>query len=1208
MQQPCPSVTSSHECPIRARARRVATLVAVAILAVITAANAQITNPLPRDDPEDHGVDSAALADAIAAAGDLGYVLSFVVVRDGHVLGEDHWILPAGIPFQSRSVTKSVTSTLIGIAIERGYIDGPWARMVDYLPAEYVPADPAKHEIRIQHLLNMTSGFAWDEAAQVVEWLYSDDPLAYALDRPLATPPGTVFNYDTASSHLLSVILTEATGMSTEEFAVEVLFGPLGITDYLWRTCGGYNNGGHDLFLHTEDMAKLGITFLDRGRYDGQQIVSNYWVNRSTYADVHGLGDSGALLDMGYGWLWWLGTARGYPVHTAIGWGGQLVFCVPALNLVVAVHSNTSGIDEQQASAHVRAIEGVIIDRVIPAVTDRRVFRVSGRAVPELAAIDDMIENLMVEHDIHTSQIALVKDGRLVLAHGYTWDEADAEQIEPTTTFRISSISDAITSIAVHQLIEEGHLSYDTPVAATLGMESPPGQEADPRLAQVTVDHLLTHTAGWDRNESGFDPMVYQEETIAGALGTETPPTRDEIVTFMAGQPMQFDPGTSWAFGNFDYLLLELLAERASSRDFVELVLDNVYRRVGVSRARLGRTLEEELAPGETVYEGLVQGDPYRVDQENLFAGGSQVMAAPDLARVLSALFDSDDASGLLDQETLGHMLELPFPISQAIDYGRGWHGEGFMDLTDHTVGWLSDPDDGEVLYGHMGAGPGAEGFAVWNSQGVVLVWLCSKDPVVENLDDLPRIETWPDHDLWSEVGIASGPVDSAPTSAWIPVVAHADGAQGSVWRSDLAVVNRSTLSNEVRLSLPTESGWRSLELELAAGEMRAVSDVMAELGEVGLSPLWIASSEPMWLSSRTYSEDGLSTYGQYLEARCATCGLSSGDQAVLMQLREDASFRSNIGILNPWLRPAVIRVELFNGDGSEVVAFDQTVPPRQTVQLNRPFLERGGCSDEASGYAVLTVLFGREVMAYASVVDNATNDPTTIPMKSPAGATRLLVAAAAHSEGAHDSVWRTDLGLLNLSGESAVVTVTFHGDDGSAASRTVELADGAQAVLVDVVSWWGSGGSGWLELESDAAVIASSRTYDDDGQGTYGQYLDGVATTALASVGQVLWLPQLRQDEVFRSNIGLVNGGEAAASLRLRLYDAGGAELASEVVSLDAGARIQLNQPFASLAGHSDLTAGYATLAVEVGEGVLAYASVIDNASNDPTTIPAMH
>ena len=139
--------------------------------------------------------------------------------------------------------------------------------------------------------------------------------------------------------------------------------------------------------------------------------------------------------------------------------------------------------------------------------------------------------------------------------------EADVEPVQPTSLFRTGSIAKSITSIAIHQLIEDGLLSYDTRVADALGLTPPPGRSADPWLDLVTVDHLLTHTVGWDKYDGGIDPMVFQDWWISLRLGVMPPPTRNEIATFMTGEPFQFYPGTRWAYCNFGYLLLQMLAE-----------------------------------------------------------------------------------------------------------------------------------------------------------------------------------------------------------------------------------------------------------------------------------------------------------------------------------------------------------------------------------------------------------------------------------------------------------------------------------------------------------------------------------------------------------------------------------------------------------------------------------------------------------------------
>ena len=224
-------------------------------------------------------------------------------------------------------------------------------------------------------------------------------------------------------------------------------------------------------------------------------------------------------------------------------------------------------------------------------VSAQRQWTVTGQEVPGFAAIDDMIRAQMMLHEISASSLAITKDGRLVYARGYTWDRPDVEPVQPTSLFRTGSIAKSITSIAIHQLIEDGLLSYDTRVAETLGLQPPPGKVADPWLDLVTVDHLLTHTVGWDKYDGGIDPMVFRDLWVALSLGVFPPPTRHQIATFMTGEPFQFYPGTRWAYCNFGYLLLQMLAEKVTGVDFPEYVHDNLFRPVGVGRARMARML-----------------------------------------------------------------------------------------------------------------------------------------------------------------------------------------------------------------------------------------------------------------------------------------------------------------------------------------------------------------------------------------------------------------------------------------------------------------------------------------------------------------------------------------------------------------------------------------------------------------------------------------
>lgn len=827
----------------------------------------------------------------------------------------------------------------------------------------------------------------------------------------------------------------------------------------------------------------------------------------------------------------------------------------------------------------------------------QRQWTVTGQDVPELAAVDQMMREIMQENDIRGGSVAVAKDGRLVYARGFTWDQPTVDPVQPTTLFRIGSIGKSITSVAIHQLIERGQLTHSTLVQPILGLQPPPGRSADPWFDSVTVDHFLTHTSGM------YAHSVYTVvDVVAAALGVEVPPTKREITSFMPTVPFFFEPETSWDYNNFGYIMLGMLAEQVTGRDFPEYVFDNIFRPVGVSRARMPHSLPTELAPTETAYDG-VDGDAYTQIAENAFAAGLMVMSAPDLARLYSSLFDHPEASGLLDTTTLEEMLSIPFVAGEELGYGRGWKNEDFFINSGHTIGWLTNPYDTHRIHSHSGGGVGVHTLALWRSDGIVFVWFTNKDPVVETID-FPEITSWPDHDLWASVGISDDPVGSAPVESWIPAVARTDGVGDSVWRSDVGLLNRSSSTNTVRLRFHRGNQPLDREIEMAPSESRIIPDVVDWFGRSGSGPLQVFSSEALTVTSRTFNQSLDGTFGQSLDGVTATGGLESGESAVLMQLREDNTTRSNIGIHNQWRRSARLQIELYDGDGSMVIRRTKDIPAQQTVQLNRPFFKLGGRNDIESGYAIVTVLSGQDVYIYGSVIDNATGDPTAIPMKTGSGADHQWIAAAAHGGGAHGSVWRTDVCLLNRSGEAASAEIIFHRDNGETGTYSTTLSDGQQLVLGDIVAELGMAGSGAIEIDADGPLLASSRTFNSGEDGTFGLFLDGVSAQGAANDGDIVWLPQLRQNGSFRTNIGLANTGDTQARIRIFLYDASGGELVSRWKTLEAGGWMQLQEPFARLAGRSDIDSGSAKVEVASGNGVITYASVIDNATNDGTAI----
>jgi CubicO group peptidase (beta-lactamase class C family) len=828
----------------------------------------------------------------------------------------------------------------------------------------------------------------------------------------------------------------------------------------------------------------------------------------------------------------------------------------------------------------------------------------TGQEVPEFAGVDEMIRSQMVIHDISASSVAITKDGRLVYARGYTWDQPTVEPVQPTSLFRTGSIAKSITSIAIHQLIEDGLLSYDTKVAETLGLQPPSGKIVDPWLDLVTVDHLLTHTVGWDKYNGGIDPMVFRDWWVALSLGVLPPPTRNEIATFMTGEPFQFYPGTRWAYCNFGYLLLQMLAEQVTGVDFPEYVHDNLFRAVGVGRARMAHTSRSDLAPTERHYVGDYEGDPYSLTWENAYAAGGMVMSAPDLARIYTAIFDESDASGLLRADTIDEMLSNPFGASRDMGYGRGWIFEKFFVDEGHTIGWLTDPNDGLEVYAHGGGGPGVHAIALWRSDGVGFFWCSNKDPLIDDFDDLPEIRNWPEHDLWESVGISREVVGSGPVESWVPAVVHTTGVGNAVWRSDVALLNRSARANTVRVRY--YHGYEALEreLDLAPGESRVISDVVGWFERNGYGPLRVFSSEGLTVTSRTYNQSADGTFGQSLDGVTATGGLESGESVVLMQLREDDIARTNIGIHNQWWRFARVRVELYDDNGALINADTWIIPPLHTKQFSRPYRTFGGPVEIESGYAVITVQTGQDIYVYGSVIDNETGDPSAIPMKTGKGWNRQWIAAAAHGDGAHGSVWRTDVCLLNLSDGALDGEITFHRSNGDSGSLAVRLRDGQQIVVGDVVAQLGMTGSGAIEISSDGPLLAGSRTYNAGADGTFGLFLDGVPGSSTAASGDSVLLAQLRQNPDFRTNIGFVNSGDTVARVRICLYEASGLELACRKRTLDVGRWLQLTEPFSRLAGRNDIVGGYAKVEVRAGSGVVAYASVIDNATNDGTAI----
>lgn len=294
--------------------------------------------------PEEYGFDSGKLAEGLRAIRQKGLNLHSVsIVRHGVM-----FLDAAFYPYDGRalhdqaSVTKSITTALIGIAADRGLLklDDP---MLSFFPGRAVAnRDAAKERITVRHLASMSSGLdctaAGDEQT-LKEMRGSPDYVQFVLDRKMTGEPGARFVYCSPGMHLLSAILQKATGMTALEFARLNLFGPLGIRDIIWPAdAQGVNYGWGDVHLHPHDTAKIGLLWLRHGQWEGRQIVPGEWVEDSVRTQIK----TGRDDDYGYGW--WITGDKGE--FAAIGRGGQRIQVWPELDAILVMTGGGVDIDD----------------------------------------------------------------------------------------------------------------------------------------------------------------------------------------------------------------------------------------------------------------------------------------------------------------------------------------------------------------------------------------------------------------------------------------------------------------------------------------------------------------------------------------------------------------------------------------------------------------------------------------------------------------------------------------------------------------------------------------------------------------------------------------------------------------------------------------------------------------------------------------------
>jgi CubicO group peptidase (beta-lactamase class C family) len=375
--------------------RRHLLLILFGLLVVHRLAAAQTSDcdrPSPGSDgwavaaPSDAGLDPATLCPVVPRFAEWRQadIHSIVVVRHG-VLAFEHYFAGADqrygtvIPDAAfnadalhdvRSVTKSVTSLCLGIALDHGWVKTLDAPVLGFFPEWTDLRTPDKERFTLRHLLTMSAGLDWNENIPYIDPTNSEtrmnlapDPYRLVLEQPVVLPPGEVYNYSGGSATLISAVLKKTTGRSIEQLAKDELFDPLGITAFHWyHFSNGDPRAASGLRLRPRDMAKLGQLMLNHGQWGGRQVVSAAYVDAAIAPQINGQGL------FFYGYQFWLGRsfAGGQEIDwaAAVGLGGQRIFIVPSLELVTVV---TAGLynDNLQGSVPLMVLNRYVLSAAL---------------------------------------------------------------------------------------------------------------------------------------------------------------------------------------------------------------------------------------------------------------------------------------------------------------------------------------------------------------------------------------------------------------------------------------------------------------------------------------------------------------------------------------------------------------------------------------------------------------------------------------------------------------------------------------------------------------------------------------------------------------------------------------------------------------------------------------------------------------------------
>ena len=295
----------------------------------------------------------------------------------------------------------------------------------------------------------------------------------------------------------------------------------------------------------------------------------------------------------------------------------------------------------------------------------------TGKAVPELAAFDDAMQQFMSQRGIGAGVLAVRKEGRVVLARGYGFLDPEGKRpVQPETPFRLASVTKPFTAAVVRKLCRDGRLKLDARVFDVLGLKPLPGKELDPKWRDVTIGHLLEHKGGWDRQKA-FDPMLRPLE-IAQFLGQRGPASATDVIQYMLGQPLQFAPGSKSAYSNFGYCVLGRVIEKVTGKSYFDVLNQEVLIPLGLKTVALGRSLLKNRDGREPCYADSERGRNV-VEPES-----KETVAAPDGTLFLEAMDAHGEASLIALRRGRGSASSW-MPMTSVANRGRRCPGQAVI-------------------------------------------------------------------------------------------------------------------------------------------------------------------------------------------------------------------------------------------------------------------------------------------------------------------------------------------------------------------------------------------------------------------------------------------------------------------------------------------------------------------------------------------------